>query len=426
MPILYIHGVNVRSRSGFFECKEYLERYIAPALSDDPDHVLIDDVYWGDVGVQFAWNGASRPLSRLLGMGPGRAQPPPLEELLTAAAYRDALKALPPAPAAGSATGGLISGGAAMGGVTVPPPRLRDLAPDALSDLLAEGFAETVPQPEQRARLALAADAVARDPATRTALAAAASAQQELDILLGRVRQRAEADAELVGMGTPPWLAKVRDRLDEALGRAVGLPTYAASVLAAELRKPLNELVSVFLGDVFAYLDQRGDAGTPGEISRRLLEKLRRAHANKRERGGEPLVVLSHSMGGQIVYDAVTHFLPADPALRDLRIDFWCAAASQVGFFEEAKLFLARDDAYQAGHPVPFPSAHLGVWCNVWDHNDVLSFTAKDIIAGVMDEPFDSGLSLLAAHGGYLRRPSFYRAFAEKLRAAAVQGWRTP
>ncbi len=130
-------------------------------------------------------------------------------------------------------------------------------------------------------------------------------------------------------------------------------------------------------------------------------------------------------MGGQIVYDAVTHFLPNDPERSQIHINFWCATASQVGFFEEAKLFLARSDAYQTGNPVPFPATHLGVWWNVWDHNDFLSFTAKDIMAGVDDEPFDSGMSLLAAHGGYLQRPSFYRKLAEKLRAAGQRGWRT-
>jgi hypothetical protein len=187
----------------------------------------------------------------------------------------------------------------------------------------------------------------------------------------------------------------------------------------------LNEFISVFLGDVFVYLRSRGTAAQPGEIPRRLLDTLKLAHQNKCQRGGEPLVVLSHSMGGQIVYDAVTHFLPNDPTLHDLRIDFWCATASQVGFFEELKLFLSRDSAYKTGNPVPFPAAHLGVWWNVWDHNDFLSYTADSIMARIDDEPYDSGMSLLAAHGGYLKRPSFYRALAGKLHTAAARRWRT-
>ena len=424
MPILYIHGVATRSRDGFFEIKPYLQRLVAPAISPEPDGVLIEDVFWGDMAATFAWDGASRPKSRLLGMGAGASSVSPIEGAFTAAAFAEAFKRLPAAPAAGPATGGLIAGGAVParpGGAQV---RLKNLRPDELSDLLAVLISTTVTVPEQRARLVLAADAVAHDPSTPLALAGASSAQQELDVLLNRIQRRAEADAELVGMGIPPWLASVRDRLGEALGRADDLPAYAVSVVAAELRRPLNEFVSVFLGDVFVYLRSRGTAAQPGEIPRRLLDTLKLAHQNKRRRGDEPLVVLSHSMGGQIVYDAVTHFLPSDPTLHDLRIDFWCATASQVGFFEELKLFLSSDNAYKTGNPIPFPAAHLGVWWNVWDHNDFLSYTADTIIARIDDGPYDSGMSLLAAHGGYLKRPSFYRALAGKLRTAAAQGWR--
>jgi hypothetical protein len=303
--------------------------------------------------------------------------------------------------------------------------RLKDLSPDTLSDLLAILISDAVPDPAQRAQLTLAADAVARDPSTPGTLAGVDNTTQELDLLLTRVQQHADADAALVGMGIASWLARVRERLGEALNRSQDLPAYAVSVVAAELRQPLNTFVSAFFGDVFVYLRVRGIAAQPGEIPQRLLAKLTLAHQHARSRGGEPLVVLSHSMGGQIVYDAVTHFLPGHPALQHLRIDFWCATASQVGFFEELKLFLASDTHYKIGTPVPFPVAHLGVWWNVWDHNDFLSYTVKDIIAQVDDGPYDSGMSLLTAHGGYLQRPSFYHALAHKLRTAAALGWRT-
>lgn len=43
MPILYVHGVNTRSRDGFLnEIRVYLRRYIAPAISSNPKTVLID------------------------------------------------------------------------------------------------------------------------------------------------------------------------------------------------------------------------------------------------------------------------------------------------------------------------------------------------------------------------------------------------
>jgi esterase/lipase superfamily enzyme len=81
----------------------------------------------------------------------------------------------------------------------------------------------------------------------------------------------------------------------------------------------------------------------------------------EKERNGEPLVVLSHSMGGQLIWDAVTWLLPRAEDMRDLQIDFWCAAARQVGFFEEAKLFAASNVSFAPSKPVPFPSDHLGI-----------------------------------------------------------------
>ena len=128
-------------------------------------------------------------------------------------------------------------------------------------------------------------------------------------------------------------------------------------------------------------------------------------------------------MGGQIVYDAVTAFLPAIDAAGELRIDFWCASASQVGLFEEMNMFLTHS-AGRAPGKVPSPGrTHLGGWWNVWDHNDFISYTAAPIIDGVDDESFDTGMSLVSAHSGYLTRPSFYRRFAAKLAAARAAGW---
>lgn len=425
MPILYIHGVATRDRERFFAIEEYLRRLVAPSISSDPASVLIDDVFWGDLAADFAWGGISRPRSRILGMGADTALPP-MDGLLTAAAHAETLKRLTEGRPITSTTGGLIAGGSNTETGVISPIRLKDLSVDQISDLLAVMLQRAIPDPKRRARLILSADAVARDQSTKTVLAAARTTDEEIEILLKRLQQRVEIDSGLVGMGgISDWFASIGDRISEAASRFADLPGYAVSVVAAELRKPLNDFISIFMGDVFAYINSRVKNGAPGEIPKRMLEKLQVAHANKLSRNGEPLVVLSHSMGGQIVYDAVTNFLLQDQASQGSRIDFWCATASQVGFFEEAKLFLTSKPEHKTGNPVPFPSAHLGVWWNVWDHNDFLSFTAKDIIKGIIDEEFDSGMSLLEAHGGYLERPSFYHAFANKLREAAARHWRT-
>jgi hypothetical protein len=404
VPILFIHGVNTRSRRTFLALKPYLERHVAPAISPHPATVLIDDLYWGDLAAKFAWDGDSRPRSRLLGQGATDANTTSAFDLLTTSTDAGLLSKLPTTVKPTTA-GSLISGSAAV----TPPPaaRLKDLPADQLSNYLALLLQTAGLDDAQRAELTLRADDLAYDLAFRAELASAPGSAQEKEILLRHLQPPAP---KLVGMGgKPAWLTNLQERLDESLRRAADLPAFTLATVAGELRRPLNDFISVFLGDVLVYLRTRGTPADPGPIPTLLIAKLRDLSANAASRS-EPLVLFSHSMGGQLVYDALTAFLP------DVHVDFWCATASQVGFFEELKLFLASNPQYSKGKPVPFPP-NLGAWWNVWDYDDFISYTARDIIQNVDDGNFDSGMSLLAAHGGYLECPSFYRRFASKLSA---------
>ncbi|MBX3075038.1 hypothetical protein KF913_14000 [Candidatus Obscuribacterales bacterium] len=88
------------------------------------------------------------------------------------------------------------------------------------------------------------------------------------------------------------------------------------------MKAPLAQFVTRFLGDVFTYLHKRGNAANPGAIPKCVIESLIQCRKIQMERNGEPIVVLSHSMGGQIMYDVITHFLPEMPELEDIRVDF--------------------------------------------------------------------------------------------------------
>jgi hypothetical protein len=187
---------------------------------------------------------------------------------------------------------------------------------------------------------------------------------------------------------------------------------------AVEIKSPMNRFVTMFIGDVLTYLTERGNYKSPGWIPSCFLASLAEARDNQKERGGEPIIVMSHSMGGQIVYDAVTHFMPRMEEFADTKIDFWVATASQVGLFEELKLFLESSDEYtmETGIPAPFPSnKHLGYWWNVWDHNDFISYSVRGIVDGADDESYNTGMFVVGAHNGYLEMPSFFKKFAKKL-----------
>jgi hypothetical protein len=421
MPILYVHGVATRDSLGFDAMKPYLARYIAPAISTDPDHVATEEVFWGGSAATFRWDGASRPKTRLLGQGPMVTPALAGPALLTALLERELLSRVPETVAMASGGGGLLSGRSTVGPST--HARLSALSTDELSDLLTELIHGAIGDTGAASALCVAADAIARDPTVRSQLATQPTAIDEADYLLKAI-ERQSAGSSLIGQGTGLG-AKLRDRLSEAVKRGGSAPAYAASLVAAEIRPWLNELASLFIGDVLEYLNKRGDAQQPGPIPQLVLDALDKAHRDKLTKHGEPLVVITHSMGGQLIYDAVTHFIPNAAQYKGIKIDFWCATASQVGFFEELKLFKLRSDAVKAPKLMPFPHAHLGVWWNVWDTNDFLSYTAQSIFDGVQDESYDSGLSLVTSHSGYLRRPSFYRKLSAKLEQAAKSNWRT-
>ena len=134
--------------------------------------------------------------------------------------------------------------------------------------------------------------------------------------------------------GPADFFRGLRDRIKESVSRLRSSPAAATSLLAGEFRGSLNDFVTRFLGDVLYYIDGRGTVDRPGPIPAVLVNAIKTAQVNKQNRNGEPIVVLTHSMGGQIAYDTVTSFLPGSADSRDIKVDFWCATASQVGFFE--------------------------------------------------------------------------------------------
>jgi hypothetical protein len=463
MPIVYVHGVATR-RDGFDrswdDIERYLRHYAAPALGD-ADRVAILPAYWGDVASGFRFGGASRPRTPLFGMG-SATQPPLLSgtqpPLLSAAEFAAQLPDEPLRPpggrlvAAGPAapSGPLVAAGPTAPSLTAMPG-FRDLTPEQLSDLAA-ACAYGIPRPapvaesqaaesqvaeSQVAEWLVAADEAAHDPEVQRQLRAAPDDAAAQALYLAALERRVEQQvpAGLTGMGAKDRWRQWRQRIAEASDRGSHLPSFAVSRVLGEARKPVNTAAVRFMGDVFVYLDSRVEDGKMGPIPRVVLETLQDAD-QRRLSPEEPLVVVSHSMGGQIIYDMVTHFLPAAaglPAASGLaaepadgerqppRIDFWCATASQVGLFLDLNLFLAADDGTA---PLARPSSRwLGTWWNVWDYNDFLSFSVRDIVRGVDDEPYSSGLSLASAHSGYLQRPTFYRRLRGKLDDARSRNW---
>ncbi|WP_254412076.1 hypothetical protein [Dyadobacter diqingensis] len=427
MPIVYIHGVANRDPDDFTALETMLQRYIADELKNPQtdEEINILKVYWGDLGASFAWDFSSclQAISlRLMGAATDVSS---IDRAKLMAELDESVGDLPSTDEASSPSD-LFSSGLITTGFAPPAAsqtiRLKDLSTDELSDLAIAVIISNKRNTWQQTLAVIAADDVATEPKTFTLLAAQDSVQDELEVLLNLIEKRyTELEVQrtdLIEAG-PGWLGDLKDRFNEAMERGDQATGYALTRVLNRFRPELNKAVIIFFGDVFAYLTHRGTIQKPDAITERLLVQLEKAHKIKMERNGEPIVLLSHSMGGQIAYDTLTYFLPQMEQYKHIKVDFWCATASQVGVFEEMKLFAVSDPQINlaSDQKVPLPSQNqLGYWWNVWDPNDYLSYTANPIFENIDDESYNSGTSLIQAHSGYLQRPSFYRKFAEKLR----------
>ncbi len=180
----------------------------------------------------------------------------------------------------------------------------------------------------------------------------------------------------------------------------LGTPAVLA---AAALRRIAAEPISLLIGDVFAYLATRGTRNDPGEIVRLVAGDLDLARADG------PLVVVAHSMGGNIVYDILSYFRP------DIEVDVLVTVGSQVGLFEELSLFAASDATLPSVTIPRVPaSSNVRRWVNIVDPADILAYRVDPIFAGPVDYEYPSREPW--AHSAYFRQPVFHRRLAARVR----------
>jgi hypothetical protein len=181
----------------------------------------------------------------------------------------------------------------------------------------------------------------------------------------------------------------------EAIGhRALRVAT---NIAAGQLRQSIQRNVSRFMGDAFTYARDRGTRERPGLIIQTVLEALRAKHDE-----ADPLIVVSHSMGGAVVYDCLTHFDTS------IQVDKWIAVGSQVGLFEDLKLLCSSNPELK--HPSKVDKlANVNSWVNLFDPADVIAFRAEPMFHGVRDVHYHTGESFFTAHGAYFLQDEFYQ-----------------
>lgn len=426
MPVIFIHGVNTRRDNPDYpkDCAardELLRRLVLEPLATKGERfkqIEIVNPYWGDLGVSFRWDQESLPEVHVLEhLGAEEGGTPESDLELT-----ETIKDLAGTHQRGSSR--LENLGADEG--LLKRAAEKDLtrfveavlSPILLSEMHLAEDSGVKPEMEGilQALLAMAAEEVSRDPNVKAEVITASSDDEVMDRLKEKVKTRFEQlaqsklaalkeaappDSRLELLG-PAWLEDLKDRVGEMFDRAKDVPARVTGVSALDLfRDRLHRNLSRFLGDVFVYLNERGDKTHPGPIVSTVLEAIKTA---RKHHPDEPLIIITHSMGGNILYDILTYYNP------DLKVDVWVSVASQVGQFEEMKIFKASKNEICKPKKVTGLKPPLGYWLNVYDPVDSFGFKAVPVFTDVdADEEYLTGAGALKAHGEYFGRASFYQ-----------------
>ena len=392
MPLVFVHGVANRMgdayQRGVATRNALFRRFLLSAHSrSDGQEPVILSPYWGDKGGRLHWDGASLPLEDFENLGV--AENLPLVNLYATAcpdgevneANRAVLdvahRSLPEAVDLLWGVGALEHGNTKEGS-------------DALAALGMQAwrYAQANPHPAWL-------DEVPNDQA-----------------LIDRLAQEVEAYEPVAASG----LTKPQEWESLGIGDAWNTLRLAAGRLAAvvsgfvgreasdRVRPAVIYSLANFLGDIFVYLHQHG--GGESAIADVVEEQLRAAAELRTDT--DPLVIVAHSMGGNISYDLLTS------SCSDLPVELYVTVGSQVGFFEELKLFRSSSRDIPGHTPkVPRP-ANVRRWINVFDYSDVLGFEAGSIFEGVEDYAYGTG-SLLKAHSQYFLQPGFHERLSRRI-----------
>ena len=175
----------------------------------------------------------------------------------------------------------------------------------------------------------------------------------------------------------------------------------AARTLMHPARRFFHGRLCHFIGDSFYYFGMRGTKDSPGAVPQRVMDVLLQAD-KARTAEDQALIVVAHSMGGIVMADLVSQFQPS------VKIECLVTVGSQFPLFADLKMFPGFD---QSAFPLAKP-AMVANWVNIFDPNDFLGFAAEQLFAGVVDVEYTSGKIGASTHADYFKLPSFYHCMA--------------
>lgn len=389
MPIVFVHGVNNRKEQPSYVARvarvdSCIKEILAPRLGLPAKSLSTFFPYWGGFGAKFRYGQASLP-----------SEGPEAEAFALKEAAASSDSALWIAAAQASHGGPVLF-------TQIASTHGLEAAIDIAWDTAA--IAATTPADlSEIARLYEASLAYAKQTPVPPWLLKdpGMSNEQFMSELVNAVS--VAGSVQTMGLGN--WWHSVK----ETVSRIADKPGDLAGTLLTTLgRRKAHMMASVFLGDIFVYLEERGTERVPGDIVKSIAKELDAASALATTSDDKSLVVVAHSLGGVIMWDILTYFRP------DIKLNTLVTVGSQVGVFQELALYRNQFDAVVPPMKIKKPS-NVGTWLNVYDTNDVFSFATSGVFEGSSDFSFDTGYGAFSAHGGYFERPSFFKRLAVRL-----------
>jgi hypothetical protein len=398
LGIIFVHGVNTRRgaayETGRLIAEKFLIRHLGNIKIGNKTNNIVhppEFPYWGKEGCSFAWNMASLPRDEIQNLG--GAVPVDLRP-----AIAQLFDCVP----------------GELGGepLCVLAKQKLSLAVDLLAELAlqnsSQGSESTI------ADFVVRASAYAEEHPSPSWLERITSDSQFLATLQDQISAN-EATQSLGGLGDAfGVLAKARIKLKEAVVNMASRTLdraghFASTRLLAWAREPLNETLTRFFGDIFVYLDKRGNKQTTGDIPTIVLNAIQKVKASLA--ANEPLIIIGHSLGGVITFDLLSHFCPT------LEVDLFVSVESQVALFEEMKLYKESDKSIRGPEQKAKTPLNIRRWINIYDEVDVFAYSADRVFDRVdMEARYDSQTYTVKAHGACFQQERFYRKLSDRIK----------
>ncbi|MEU0004583.1 hypothetical protein ABZ079_09855 [Streptomyces sp. NPDC006314] len=391
MALVFVHGIGNRDEAQFIAATPvrdgHFRKHLLPAAYSDPVTVAIESPPWGRYGGRLHWNHAS-----LTGGSPERLGGTGHELATLAAAV-----AIPGAGSTQLATSVARSSVRDAVDLLFTAIDFRDRAPNEIDELVEIGYRIT-----NYCRIQEKMKPDGPEAHRYPWLSQVSDDADFIDLLLrNALPAPIRKDQESLGAGSTLGRAGKRILTAAADGLQRGLVGAPISIAASGIRSLFGENLSLLLGDVFAYLQNPNPivdvvAGCIEDVSSTAPP-------------GQHLIVVAHSMGGNIVYDILSRFRPK------LHVDTLVTVGSQVGLFAEMGLFeYVRNYQRDGNRPQKVPQLkNVDRWINVLDRSDILAYRCSPIFEGVADYEYPTNRPW--AHSAYFKQPNFHARLGARI-----------